>query len=77
MGIGFSKRSFGIGAIINNIQGNRMQWSFFSKLNYFIFGFFDPKIFFPLIKITVFWGDLSGISAKTATLIVCRGISPD
>ena len=48
---------------------------FFSKLNYFIFGYFDPKIFFFIIKINIFWGDLSGISAKTATLIIASATS--
>ena len=36
------------------------------KLFYF---YFDPTFFFK-IKINNFWGDLSGISAKTATLII-------
>ena len=44
---------------------------FFSKLNYFISGYFDPtNYFFLIIKINNFWGGLSGISAKTATLVV-------
>ena len=42
---------------------------FFSKLNYFIFGYFEPTNYFLIIKINIFWGDLSGISAKTATLL--------
>ena len=28
------------------------------------------QIFFLMIKINIFWGDLSGISAKTATLVL-------
>ena len=28
------------------------------------------QIFFLMIKINIFWGDLSGISAKTATLVI-------
>ena len=33
----------------------------FSKLNYFIFGYFDPtNVFFFIIKINNFWGDLIG-----------------
>ena len=48
---------------------------FFSKLNYFIFGFFDPTNNFLIIKINNFWGDLSGISAKTASLpTVCLNV---
>ena len=44
---------------------------FFSKLNKFIFGYFDPKnIFFSIIKINNFWGDFSDISAETATLMM-------
>ena len=36
---------------------------FFSKLNYYIFGYFDPvDIYFLIIKINNSWGDLSGIS---------------
>ena len=31
-------------------------------------------MFFLIIKINIFWGDLSGISAKTATLLVARSI---
>ena len=44
----------------------------FSKLNSFIFGYFDPTFFFLIIKIIVFWGDLSGVSAKMATLAEVR-----
>ena len=41
---------------------------FFSKLNIFIFGYFDPvKLLFFIIKANIFRGDLSDISAKTAT----------
>ena len=42
---------------------------FFSKLNNLFFGYFDPVIVFFIIKINNFRGDLSDISAKTATLI--------
>ena len=52
----------------------RILWhavKFFSKLNYFIFGYFDPNFFFWIIQINIFWGDVSGISAKTATLVAC------
>ena len=41
---------------------------FFSKLYKLIFGYFDPIIFFLIIKINNFRGDLSDISAETATL---------
>ena len=42
---------------------------FFSKLHYFIFGFFDPtNNFFDNTKINNCWGDLSGVSAKSAPL---------
>ena len=41
---------------------------FFSKLNYFISGYFDPINIFLIIKINNLQGDLSSISAKTATL---------
>ena len=48
----------------------------FSKLNYFIFGYFDPtNIFFDNEK-NILRGDLSGISAKTATLEVTLNIVP-
>ena len=43
---------------------------FFSKFNYFIFGYFDPTNVFFITKINNFRGDLSGISAETATLLV-------
>ena len=42
----------------------------FSKLIYFIFGYFDPIIIFLIIKINDFRGDLTDISAKTATLLI-------
>ena len=49
-------------------------WSvkFFSKLNYFIFGYFDPTNIFFDNKNNCFWGDPSVISAKTASLRVVR-----
>ena len=41
----------------------------FSNLNQFIYGYFDPKnMYFFIIKIKNFPGDLSNISAKVATL---------
>ena len=43
---------------------------FFSKLNYLIFGYFDPVIFFVITKINYSRGDLSDISAKTVTLVL-------
>ena len=44
---------------------------FFSKLNKFIFGYFDPITkFFDNKKINNFRGDLSDISAETATLVI-------
>ena len=46
----------------------RASVKIFSKLNYFTFGYFDPIIFFLIIKINNFRGDLSDVSAKTATL---------
>ena len=49
---------------------NNQTVIFFSKLFYFIFGFFDPTNNFFIIKINSFWGDLSCVSAKTATLII-------
>ena len=42
----------------------------FSKLNYLFFGYFDLFRYFLIIKINSFWGDLSGISATTATLVI-------
>ena len=42
---------------------------FFSKLNNLFFGYFDPITNFLIIKISNFRGDLSDISAKTATLM--------
>ena len=44
----------------------------FSKLNYFIVGYFDHVINFVIIKINIFRGDLSDISAKTASLTTCH-----
>ena len=41
---------------------------FFSELNKLFFGYFDSIIFFLIIKINYFRGDLRDISAKTATL---------
>ena len=52
---------------------NQSPVKFFSKLNKFIFGYFNPvNIYFLIIKINIFRGDLSDISAKTATLPVTR-----
>ena len=36
----------------------------------------SQKNIFFIIKINNFWGDLSGISAKTATLVVLESIAP-
>ena len=49
---------------------------FFSKLINLFFGCFDPmNIYFLIIKINKFRGDLSSISAKTATLhAICYAI---
>ena len=46
---------------------------FSSKLNYFVFGCFDPIYVFLLIKITIFRGEISDISAKTAQLLITFG----
>ena len=41
----------------------------FFKIELFYSWFLWPNNFFYIIKINKFWGDLSGISAKTATLV--------
>ena len=46
------------------------QWSFFSKLNQIFLDTLILKIYFLIMKINNFQGDLSSISAKTATLLV-------
>ena len=48
---------------------------FFSKINYFIVGYFDPVVMFLIIKINIFRGDLSDIAAKTASLLPKRAFS--
>ena len=50
------------------LTGSTASVKFFSKLNYYFFGYFDHVNNFLIIKITNFRGDLSDISAKTATL---------
>ena len=45
------------------------QWSFFQNLNILFLDTLSQQIIFLIIEITIFWGDLSSISAKTATLI--------
>ena len=54
--------------------GARPSVKFFSKLNYLFLDTLTQQIIFLIIKINIFWGDLSGISAKTATLktMCCR-----
>ena len=44
---------------------------FFSTFKYFIFGYCDPTNDFCDNNYKNIWGDLSGISAKTATLLKC------
>ena len=36
----------------------------FSKSHKKFFGYFDPENIFQMIKINIFWGDLTDISAK-------------
>ena len=44
----------------------------FFNVFFFFFGYFDPvHIYFDIIN-TYFWGDLSDISAETATLVTKR-----
>ena len=43
--------------------------TFFSKLNYFIFGYSYPTHIFFIKKIKKIRGELSGMSTKTATLV--------
>ena len=45
---------------------------FFSKILFFYLDSLTQQTCFLIIKIIIFWGDLSGISAKTATLTVLR-----
>ena len=47
---------------------------FFSKLNYYFLDTLTQKIYFLVIKINNFWGDLSGISAKKSSLHQTRYI---
>ena len=46
---------------------------FFSKSNYYYFGYFDPINLIFVIRINTFRGDLSNISAMTATLLDTLG----
>ena len=39
-----------------------------SKLNTILFGFFDPELFCKMMKINIFWADLSDVSAKKEAL---------
>ena len=48
----------------------------FSKLNKSFFGCFDPVIYFLIIKIDSFRGDLSDVSTKPATLVASIRIPP-
>ena len=48
------------------------QWSFFLNLKKKKSGCFDPANIFLIIKINNFRGELSDVSAKTATLIAGR-----
>ena len=56
----------GLGGIIRNAWVRPVK--FFSKLSYFIFGYLDPTNIFLIVKINNVWGDLSDVSAITATL---------
>ena len=50
-----------------------VQWSFFQNSRIIVSGYFDPiNIFFDLKKWNNFRGDLSDISAKTASLNQCH-----
>ena len=42
----------------------------FSKLNKMCFGYFDPEIFYQIMKINNFRGDLTDISAKKEALMI-------
>ena len=47
----------------------------FSKLNKTFFGYFDPENIFQIIKINIFWGELTDNSAKKEALLArCRSI---
>jgi hypothetical protein len=49
---------------------------FFQNFNNLFFGYFDPvNIYFLVIKINNFRGDLSNISAKTATLVAISSLN--
>ena len=52
---------------INNIRGD-LTVKFSSKLNLFVFGYFKPVNIYFECEDKCFQGDLSNISAKTATL---------
>ena len=43
-----------------------------SKLNKIYFGYFDPEFFFLIIKIIIFRGELTDISAKKEALVFSR-----
>ena len=46
-----------------------LQWSFFQNLNILFMDTLTQQMVFLIVNINIFWGDLSGISAKTATLV--------
>ena len=45
---------------------------FFFNFNYLFLDTLTQQIVFLIVKINIFWSDLSGISAKTITLPICR-----
>ena len=51
------------------------QLSFFQNLINIFFGHFDPINIFSILQINNLWGDLTDISAKTATVMVTTEFS--
>ena len=54
------------------MSGGEWAVKFFSKWNDLFCGYFDPINMFQIIQINNLGGDLSNISAKTATLVLLR-----
>ena len=70
-GVGIARQRQAIAhGMCSSIQVRCSEVFFKIKLFYFL-DTSTQQIFFLIIKIKFFWGDLSGISAKTATLVRC------
>ena len=58
------------------ILGHYKQLRFFQNVISLFLDTLSQQIYFLIIKINNFWGDLSGISAKPATLTIQGSIQP-